>query len=142
MTHTKKNIDKTEKHFEYLSKFDNFTYIPPVPYNNIPSYAKCWDVATIPFQINDITLGCSPVKLFEYMAMELPIVSTAMPECKLYKSVFIANDANEFEKQIKVAIEAKSDKKYQQILYKEASENTWDSRVDDMVKIIEKHYKK
>ncbi len=137
-----KNMDKTEQYFSELSKFDNFTYIPPVKYNEIPSYAKCWDVATIPFQINEITLGTSPVKLFEYMAMGLPIVTTPMPECQLYKSVFIAKDSDEFEKQIASALNAKNTKKYQETLSREASENTWDARVDDMIKIIEKHYKK
>lgn len=134
--------DETDDYFKKLSKFDNFTYIPPVPYKEIPSYAKCWDVATIPFKINDITLGCSPVKLFEYMAMGLPIVTTPMPECKLYKSVFIAKDASEFEKQIAAALKAKKTKKYQETLAREASENTWEARVNDMIKIIEKHYKK
>ena len=137
-----KNMDKTERYFSELSKFDNFTYIPPVKYNEIPSYAKCWDVATIPFQINEITLGTSPVKLFEYMAMGLPIVTTPMPECELYKSVFIAKDAAEFEKQIAAALKAKDTPEYQKTLAREASENTWDARVDDMVKIIKKHYKK
>ena len=136
-----KNIDKTERYFSELSKYDNFTYIPPVKYNEIPLYAKCWDVATIPFKINDITLGCSPVKLFEYMAMGLPIVTTPMPECKLYKSVFIAKDANDFEKQIKTALRAKKTKKYQETLAREASENTWEARVNDMIKIIEQNYK-
>lgn len=134
-------IDKTEEYINYLSKFDNFTYIPPVPYKEIPAYAKCWDVATIPFKINDITLGCSPVKLFEYMAMGLPIVTTPMPECELYKSVFIAKDSAEFEKQIKNALRAKETKNYQETLAREASENTWESRVNDMIEIIEKNYK-
>ena len=31
------------------------------------------------FLINDITKATSPVKLFEYMAMEKPVVSTALP---------------------------------------------------------------
>lgn len=135
-------IGPENKNIDCLSKFDNFTYIPPVPYKEIPSYAKCWDVATIPFKINDITLGCSPVKLFEYMAMGLPIVTTPMPECELYKSVFIAKDAAEFEKQIAAALKAKDTPEYQKNLAREASENTWEARVNDMVKIIEKHYKK
>ena len=76
------------------------------------------------------------------MAMGLPIVTTPMPECELYKSVFIAKDAAEFEKQIAAALKAKDTPEYQKTLAREASENTWDARVDDMVKIIEKHYKK
>ena len=99
-------------------------------------------MATIPFKINNVTLGTSPVKMFEYMAMGLPIVTTPMPECMLYKSVFIAKDATEFEKQIRAAIAAKTDPAYQKTLQREARENTWDARVDDMVKIIEKHYKR
>jgi hypothetical protein len=74
--------------------------------------------------------------------MGLPIVTTPMPECQLYKSVFIAKDSDEFEKQIASALNAKNTKKYQETLSREASENTWDARVDDMIKIIEKHYKK
>ena len=135
-------IGPANENIKKFESFDNFTYIPPVPYKEIPSYAKCWDVATIPFKINEITLSTSPVKLFEYMAMGLPIVTTPMPECKLYKSVFIAKDASEFEKQIAAALKAKKTKKYQETLAREASENTWEARVNDMVKIIEKHYKK
>ncbi len=137
-----KNIKKTEEYFKKLEKFDNFTYIPPVPYNEIPNYARHWSVATIPFQINDITLGTSPVKLFEYMAMGLPIVTTPMPECKLYKSVFIADNAEDFSAKLKEAIKAKNDAKYQKILAQEAAENTWEMRVNDMIDIIKKHYKK
>lgn len=135
-----KNIKKTEEYFKKLEKFDNFTYIPPVPYNEIPNYARHWSVATIPFQINDITLGTSPVKLFEYMAMGLPIVTTPMPECKLYKTVFIADGEEEFSAKLKQAIESKDDAKYQKILAQEASENTWEMRVNDMINIIEKHH--
>ena len=137
-----KNIKKTEEYFKKLENFDNFTYIPPVPYNEIPNYARHWSVATIPFQINDITLGTSPVKLFEYMAMGLPIVTTPMPECKLYKSVFIADNAEDFSAKLKQAIKSKNDAKYQKILAQEAAENTWEMRVNDMIDIIKKHYKK
>ncbi len=134
-----KNTKKTNEYFSKLENFDNFTYIPPVPYADIPYYARCWSVAIIPFQINDITLGTSPVKLFEYMAMGLPIVTTPMPECKLYKSVYIAEDIAQFSQKLKEAVAAKDDEKYQKILQKEAFENTWEMRVNDMINIIEEH---
>ena len=140
LKYSDKSIKETEEYFKKLEQFDNFTYIPPISYKDIPLYAKCWDVATIPFKINDITLGTSPVKLFEYMAMGLPIVTTPMPECKLYKSVFIADNAEDFSAKLKQAIKSKNDAKYQKILAKEASENTWEMRVNDMIDIIEKHY--
>lgn len=134
-------IKETEACMNNLGKYSNFTYIPPISYKEIPNYAHCWDVAIIPFKINDITLGTSPVKLFEYMAMGLPIVTTPMPECKLYKSVYISNNAEEFGNQLKKAIASKKDPEYQSILRKEASENTWEMRVEDMIKIIKDNYK-
>lgn len=135
-------IGPENENTKQLMAFDNFTYVPSISYADIPSYAQCWDVATIPFKINNVTLGTSPVKMFEYMAMGLPIVTTPMPECMLYDSVFIARDAAEFAKQIQAAMDAKHDKKYQATLAKEARENTWDARVDDIAQIIDKNYKK
>lgn len=130
------NIDKTEKFISELQKNSNFTYIPPVDYSQLPYYAHCFNVGIIPFQINEITKACSPVKLFEYMAMGLPIVTTSLEECKLYKSCFISNNVEEFLLNIKKAIDAKDKLSYQKILINEANANTWKSRVDDIIAII------
>lgn len=135
-------IGPENENTKQLMAFDNFTYVPSISYADIPSYAQCWDVATIPFKINNVTLGTSPVKMFEYMAMGLPIVTTPMPECMLYDSVFVARDAAEFEQKIRDALAAKDDAAYQQTLAAEAAANTWDARVDDIVQIIDKNYKK
>ena len=135
------NVEKTNEYIDKLKQHDNFTYIPPIHYNEIPKYAKSWDVATIPFRINDITLSTSPVTLFEYMAMGLSIVTTPMPECKLYESVFVADSSEDFENKIKIAISQKENTEYQKKLQREASENTWNKRVEDIISIIEKNYK-
>lgn len=47
-----------------------------IPYQEIPDYIACMDVCTIPFRINDITENAVPLKLFEYMACEKPIISS------------------------------------------------------------------
>ena len=136
MKYGDENIEKTEEYFSELNKYSNFTYIPPVNYSQLPYFANCFSVGIIPFQINEITKACSPVKLFEYMAMRLPIVTTALEECKLYKSCFISNNSEEFKSNIKLAINAKNDSSYQKILSDEANANTWRSRVEDIVSII------
>ena len=56
--------------------------------NNYFRYVWQFDVAVIPFKINDITLMTSPIKLFEYFACHKPVVSTPLPECKQYEEVF------------------------------------------------------
>ncbi|MBQ5347017.1 MAG: glycosyltransferase, partial [Ruminococcus sp.] len=70
----------------------------------LPYYATHFSVCTIPFLVNDITQATSPIKLFEYMALGKPIVTTAMNECKKYKSVMIAEDKKDFLEKIEKAI--------------------------------------
>ena len=43
------------------------------------------------------------------MALEKPIVTTAMDECKKYKSIFIANNKEEFIEEFRRIIEAVAD---------------------------------
>ena len=120
-----------------LEKYENVSIIGPIQYNDLPKYAQWFDVATIPFKINSITESTSPIKLFEYMALAKPIVTTAMPECKLYKSVLIANNKEEFIENIEKAINLSNDKEYQATLEKEAKQNTWQAKAKEIVKMLE-----
>jgi hypothetical protein len=51
-----------------------------VPYERLPDYCADFDVAIIPWLVNDLTLATDPVKLWEYFAAGLPVVATPMPE--------------------------------------------------------------
>ena len=88
--------------------------------------------------INDITKATSPLKLFEYMALGKPIVTTAMTECKKYKSVFISDNYDEFVSLIDVAINIK-DSEYFNLLEKEALENTWYEKAKIIIELIKKY---
>lgn len=79
-----------------LLDYKNVKYFGKKPYESLAGYVHFWDVCIIPFLINDITKATSPVKLFEYMAMEKPVVSTALPECLKYTAVKIAQNVQEF----------------------------------------------
>lgn len=96
-------------------------------YEELPHYAANFDVCIIPFLCNEITMATSPVKLFEYMAAEKPIVTTNLPECKKYKSVITAEDHLEFLSAVKDCLENTGDEK-RALLRSEALENTWDMK--------------
>lgn len=119
-----------------LGKIENIHIINSVPYEKLPTYAQWFDVCTIPFVINEVTESTSPVKLFEYMALGKPIVTTAMPECKKYKSVIIGeNNPKEFVKKIEEGLKDKENGNYLEILKKEALENTWEGKAEAISKI-------
>jgi len=121
-----------------LRNIENIHIIPSVPYEILPTYAQWFDVCTIPFVINEVTESTSPIKLFEYMALGKPIVTTAMPECKKYKSVIIAeNNAIKFVESIEEGIKDKDNKEYLKVLKEEALENTWERKGNILVEMLE-----
>lgn len=104
----------------------------------LKNYARCADVLMIPFKINDITKSTSPVKIFEYMALHKPIVTTNMPECRKYKSVMIGHDKEEFIGLIAKAMDMRVDSNYIKLLDKEAKENDWSKKAKAIVDMIKK----
>lgn len=116
---------------------DNVKYIPPQQYEKLPSFLKAFDVATIPFKINEITLSTSPVKLFEYMAAGKPIITSEMPECLKYQSVMTYKNVDEYISLVDNALNLEDDDEYWNILKKDALDNTWDARTDEILKAIQ-----
>jgi UDP-galactopyranose mutase len=59
-----------------LPKATNIHYLGGKKYDELPAYLAGWDVALMPFAINDATKYISPTKTPEYLAAGLPVVST------------------------------------------------------------------
>lgn len=67
------------------------------PYERLPAYAAGLDAALIPFRVNELTRAVNPIKLREYLAAGLPVVSTPLPEVLPYRPwVTVAQGAGEF----------------------------------------------
>ena len=122
-----------------LEELENVHFLGTKDYKVLKNYASKFNVCTVPFLINDITKATSPLKIFEYMALGKPIVTTAIDECKKYKSVFIANNSEEFIELIDKAINLNKDinKEYFETLKKEALENVWECKAKEIIKILE-----
>jgi len=132
------SFDKAE-----LNKYSNIYFLGSKSYEVLPYYARCFSVCTIPFLINNITQATSPLKLFEYMALGKPIVTTAMKECKKYKSVMIANNKEEFVELVEksMTMNDKDCTEYYEMLNKEALENTWEAKARLIIDLLEKYEK-
>ena len=122
-----------------IEKLPNVFYAPAVPYTELPSYVACCDIMTIPFVLNDITAATSPVKLFEYMAAGKPVITSDMTECRSYRSVHICSDAHSFIALAELALSRRNDPEYTELLRKEASENTWQSRARAVLEALEEN---
>ncbi len=61
-----------------LPQRPNLHYPGPRTYDELPATLACWDVALMPFAINESTRFISPTKTPEYLASGRPVVSTAI----------------------------------------------------------------
>jgi UDP-galactopyranose mutase len=59
---------------------DNVHYLGMRSYDDLPAYLEYWDVALLPFALNDATRFISPTKTLEYLAARKPVISTAIAD--------------------------------------------------------------
>lgn len=81
-----------------LPRRSNIHYMGQQPYDALPQFLAGWDVCLMPFAMNESTKFISPTKVLEYMAAELPIVSTPIHDVKVPYGhvVAIADTADKF----------------------------------------------
>jgi glycosyltransferase involved in cell wall biosynthesis len=77
---------------------DNISYLGMQTYDQLPAVMAEFDVALMPFAMNDATRSISPTKTLEYLAAGLPVVSTRVPDVVADWSevVHLADTAAEF----------------------------------------------
>jgi hypothetical protein len=119
-----------------IKELKNVHYLGIKDYSILPEYAIWFDVCILPFLLNDVTHSTSPIKLFEYMALGKPIVSTAIQEVSNYKSILIAENPDDFIDKVKHALEIRNDKQYLELVDKEAKQNTWKKRFDNLDQLL------
>lgn len=94
-----------------LPRRDNIHYLGGRPYTALPDYMAGWDVALMPFAINEATRFISPTKTPEYLAAGCPVVSTPIVDVvRHYGSltgVSIADTPEEFVAACEAAIKTR-----------------------------------
>jgi glycosyltransferase involved in cell wall biosynthesis len=125
-----------------IEEHANIHWLGPKKYAELPNYLAGFDVATIPFKLSDALNAVSPIKLFEYMAGERPIVTTDLAECRKYPVVLIAHDATEWVERLRQAVALRWDDSYRAELRRTAEANTWQARAQTIVAALKAHRQK
>lgn len=119
-----------------LFKRANVHWIGARPYEQLPEYLGLFDVALIPFVVNDITQATSPLKLYEYMAAARPIITTPMPECEGFSVVTIIQDAEEMARSLDHSKAQGASEAFRALCRNLAREHSWEHRVQTVVKAL------
>jgi glycosyltransferase involved in cell wall biosynthesis len=109
-------------------------------YNEVPGYVKGFDVCINPYIMDGVAEGCSPLKLYEYLATGKPIVSVDMPEARKFSSIItIARSYEEFLTGLDSSF--KENGKYAKERIAESEKHSWDNRFQRVQFIVEEALK-
>ncbi len=127
---------------EELPRLGNIHYLGMKAYELLPNYLKAFDIAMMPFAINDATKFISPTKTLEYMAANKPIISTPVYDVVRDYShcVSIVNDAATFAAAIENILNCSdADKKARTAQFQSILQATsWDNTVEMMKEFLKK----
>ncbi|MGV3704192.1 MAG: glycosyltransferase family 1 protein [Arcticibacter sp.] len=87
---------------DILPRNKNIHYLGQKNYKELPAYLSGWDIALIPFLLNESTRFISPTKTPEYMSAGRPVISTPIRDVVhpygINKLVHIGSSAEDFIK--------------------------------------------
>ena len=122
-----------------LPRRANIHYLGGKNYQELPGFMAGWEVALMPFAINESTKFISPTKTPEYLAAGKPVVSTPVRDVvRVYGEnnlVHIASTADEFVAACEKALRENASEriaKADEFLAK----NSWDKTWSEMQKLI------
>mgnify|MGYP000850498400 CR=1 FL=1 len=117
----------------------NIHYLGFKPYDQLAAYEQMFDVGIVPFKVTSMVESVNPIKMWEYMAAGLPIVTTNLPEAAKYADVILwSQNEAEFMANIHRALYEDTPERRERRLAV-ARENSWLVRARLIIEIIEKH---
>jgi glycosyltransferase involved in cell wall biosynthesis len=123
-----------------LPRHSNIYYLGSKPYADLPYYLSGWDVAMMPFAINESTRYISPTKTPEYLAAGKPVVSTAIHDVvRDYGEqglAYIASTSDEFIESIRLALNMKNKDSFIKAVDAKLAQNSWDRTCEKMMFLI------
>ena len=121
-----------------LPRAANLDYPGMAAYDRLPEVMAGFDVAIMPFALNEATRSISPTKTLEYLAAGLPVVSTRVPDvvadCAEYVS--LADGPADFAPACRAALEEDRDgllRRVEPVL----AAREWDRIAEDMATLLE-----
>lgn len=124
-----------------LPQHENIHYLGAKSYKDLPSYLAGWDVALLPFALNEATRYISPTKTPEYLAAGKPVVSTPIRDVvRPYGEegmVFIAKTPSDFVEKIELALWMSDDSFWwSRRVDRFLKSNSWDATWSSMSRLM------
>ena len=121
-----------------LKGFKNIHLLGKKPYSEIPAYGAFFDVALLPYRDNEWIRYCNPIKMKEYLALGLMIVSSEYPEAHNYAGrIQIAANGDEMVQKIRDYLAHPIGPEERQRLRASVVDETWDARTKRLADYVD-----
>lgn len=97
--------------------------------DDMPAYVQAFDVSIVPFVVDDMTAGVSPLKMYESLATGTPVVATELPSCLDEPAVLTAAGPAGFSAGIVAAADSAGDREWAAQADRSASAADWGNRL-------------
>ena len=82
----------------------NVRVLGPRPYAHVPAYVQAFDVCWVPFDQSQVSRAANPVKIYEYLALGKPVVSTPVADTETFGGlVHVGRSADEIAALLRAA---------------------------------------
>jgi GT2 family glycosyltransferase len=114
----------------------NILFLGRRPYAAMPAVVGSFDVGLIPFRLGPEGLHASPIKLYEYLAAGLPVLSTPIPEAQEMAEVSTASDAPGFSTLLDRARELRASASFRERAIARARKHDWARRTSTALEAL------
>ncbi|WP_019571016.1 glycosyltransferase [Thioalkalivibrio sp. ALE11] len=111
----------------------NVTLLGPKPWTELHTYAARWSAAVIPFRMGRLADGVDPIKIYEYLALGLPVVSFRMPQIEDYPATETVSSVDAFAEALRRACVEEPDP---ETMYAFVAKNTWENRARELLSFV------
>lgn len=125
-----------KKEVARLAALENCEFLGPQAVKDLADYVAGFQVGLIPFKCNRLTAGIYPLKINEYLAMGVPVITTPFTDLSEFAAVaYQADTAQAFSEVIpQVLLEDTVDKVEERKVF--AASNSWQNRAVDFGKAL------
>ncbi len=134
---------RSKRRASWMKEWERFRARPNVhaigwrPQEEIAKYNRAFDVCLIPYLVDHpFNQACSPTKIMDCMGTGRPVVSTGIPECRLYEDLFHIADAQGFIEAVRSVLDQGSDDGRAALRHERARANTCAATANRLLDLI------
>lgn len=121
-----------------LTALPNVHWLGARPYAEIPRYGSGFDVALMPWLRSRWIRYCNPIKMKEYLALGLPVVTTDFPEVRAYDATLrIASDEDDFVRLVRQTL-GDGGPGTPASRRAAVAGDSWDHRAEQLIELVER----